>query len=563
MRALILCPVAVSGLVLCMGTTAPAQVFRLTGGASSGFQAQGAGLEVRGKGYEAWSGAGISDGRIIFGSFIKLRLNKYIVKFGNDDVAMTLPIDTFGTQSTLHTNGVTVETQLKRTTLHAFAGQMGSSFITPMFRAGTSSGPLSAILFTDTLLTPNLRLFSRNIFSSSQTAIGGVEWKPHGRTSCRIGIDLPLLRGLSCSLDPGYTLSFAAGIGSGHLYTSEAVSLSRDRLDLNLAYVAADDGFQRSLAGTPLQSELDGANITGAVRPTTGTSLSFGHQNYLVPQLGDQPTLHAQVDRLSGSWKIGEYAGPSIGSALFRSSLLNRTTIGASLWASQTLGPLDLRLNYLVSAADTNPAVQSISLTSQEKLTPRISALQVTTFSAGKTSVAFGGSLLTNLLTLGVNYQTLYVPFRPDRPFTQALSITLNLSLHGNLHLSTATSFTPQGKMIYTLAGSGSYYRLAGLEAAPQLQSFRLQQYVIHGQVTTPDGLPIYGAAIRIGKEVLYSDRDGRFFARERKPGRYKVEVVTTDFIATGDFTIISAPEDAAAAKDQDAPGIVIVLARS
>jgi len=113
MRSLILWPVAVSGLVLCMEATAPAQVFRLTGGASSGFQAQGAGLEVRGKGYEAWSGAGISDGRIIFGSFLKLRLNKYIVKFGNDDVAMTLPIDTFGTQSTLHTNGVTVETQIK------------------------------------------------------------------------------------------------------------------------------------------------------------------------------------------------------------------------------------------------------------------------------------------------------------------------------------------------------------------------------------------------------------------------------------------------------------------
>ena len=563
MRSLILWPVAVSGLFLCMEATAPAQVFRLTGGASSGFQAQGAGLEVRGKGYEAWSGAGISDGHLIFGSFLKLRLNKYIVKFGNDDVAMTLPIDTFGTQSTLHTNGVTVETQIKRTTLHAFAGQMGSSFITPMFRAGTFSGPPAVILFTDTLLTQNLRLFSRNIFSSTKTTISGFEWKPRGKLPCLTGTDLPLLRGLECKLDHGYTFSFAAGIGSGHLYTSEALSFSRPGLDLNLAYVAADDGFQRSLAETPLQSELDGANVTGAIRPTGNTSLSFGHQNYLVPQLGNQPTLHAQVDRLSGSWKVGEYDGTAVGSAVFRSSLLNRTTRGASLWASQTLGPLDLRLNYLVSAADTNPAVQSVSLTSQEKLTPRISALQVTTFSAGKTSVAFGGSLLTNLLTVGVNYQTLYVPFRPDRPFTQALSVTLNLSLRGNLHLSTATSFTPEGKMIYTLAGSGSYYRLAGLEAAPPLQSFRLENYLIQGQVTTPNGLPIYGAAIRIGKEVLYSDRDGRFFARERKPGHYKVEVAPSEFIATGDFTIVSAPEDAVATKDPAAPAIVIVLSRS
>jgi hypothetical protein len=138
----------------------------------------------------------------------------------------------------------------------------------------------------------------------------------------------------------------------------------------------------------------------------------------------------------------------------------------------------------------------------------------------------------------------------------------VNLSFRGNLHLSTATSFTPQGKMIYTLAGSGSYYRLSGLEAAPQLQSFRLQHYVINGQVTTSDGAPIYGAAIRIGKEVLYSDRDGRFFARERKPGRYKVEIVLNEFIANGTYTIVSAPEDVEATKDDSVTGLTIVLAR-
>src|SRR5260370_25968700 len=149
---------------------------------------------------------------------------------------------------------------------------MGSSFITPMFRAGTSSGPPAVILFTDTLLTQNLRLFSRNIFSSTKTTISGFEWKPHGRTSCRIGADLPLLRGLSCSLDPGYALSFAAGIGSGHLYTSEALSFSRPGLDLNLAYVAADDGFQRSLAEPPLHSQLHAPNSTEPLPPTGSTT---------------------------------------------------------------------------------------------------------------------------------------------------------------------------------------------------------------------------------------------------------------------------------------------------
>jgi hypothetical protein len=105
-----------------------------------------------------------------------------------------------------------------------------------------------------------------------------------------------------------------------------------------------------------------------------------------------------------------------MGAALFRSEMLSRTTRGASLWASQTLGPFDARINYLVSQADTNPSVQSISLTTQEKLTPRISALQVTTFSAGKTSVAFGGSLLTNLLTPASTIKPCTSPSAPITP---------------------------------------------------------------------------------------------------------------------------------------------------
>jgi hypothetical protein len=535
---LILRVVTVAALLLYAEARATAQVFKFTGGASSGFQAEGAGLEVRSKNYEAWSGAGLFDGRLLFGSFIKVRFRHYTFKLGDDEVALTLPIDLFGTQSTLHTRGITMETQMMRTNFHAFLGQMGTGYASPLFRAGTSSGPLTAILVTDTVLTKKLHLFSRNIFSSAPTSISGFEWKPWR----------------------GTMFSSAVGIGTGHFYTAQAASLTSSHFDLNVGYVAAGANFQRALSGTPLQTELDGANITGVFRPTSSMNFNFGHQNYVVPAQGQQPALRAQVDRIGGSGKIDE---TSIGAALFRSALLNRTSRGASLWGAQSFGRLDLRVNYLVSISGTGPAQQTLSLTTQEKLTPRISVLQVTTYSAGKTSIAFGGSLTANRLSFGVSYQTYYVPFRPDHPFTQALSINLNLNLHGNVHLNTTTSFTPQGKMIYTVAGSSSYYRLSGLEATPQSQNFRFQQYLIQGKVTTPNGLPVSGAAILIGKEIVYSDSDGHFFARQRKPGRYKLEVVMARFIADGNFTVASAPEDAAATKDSDAPGIVIILNHS
>jgi methionine-rich copper-binding protein CopC len=559
-------------LFLCLETCAPAQVFQLTGGTSTGFQAQGAGLTIRGQNYEAWSGAGISEGKLVFGSFLKFRLHQYTLKLGNDDATLALPTDSLSSPTTLHMNGVSIEHQSGHTTLHLSLGQAGTAFTSPMFRAGTSSGPLTGVLFVDTMLAPSLRLFSRNIVStigSTHTSISGFEWKPRGSIACLPGANLFKLGELTCELDKSYTLSFAAGVGSGHLYTAQSLLITRPSLDLKLAYVTAADGFQLALAGSPLQSQLDGLNVTAVIRPHPSTSFAFGHQAYLVPQLNQQATLHSKVDRASGSWNISEQNRTSVGTALFRSKLADRDTLGASLWASQSVGPLDLRLNYLVSAspslspAQPIPAVQAVSLTTQEKISPHFSALQVTTYSAGRTNVAFGGSLLTNLLTAAVNYQTLYVPFRPDHPFTQALSVTINLNLFGNVHLSTATSFTPQGKIVYTLAGSGSYYRSSEFEAAPQFQSSRLQHYLIQGQVTTSDGHPVSGAAIRIGKETLYSDRDGHFFARQRKAGSYKVEVLPKEFIAIGEYTVLSAPLSATATKNDIDPGILIVLQRS
>jgi hypothetical protein len=473
---------------------------------------------------------------------------------------MRLPIDIFGTQSTLYTNGVSVDNKLKGTSYHVFAGQMGTTFSSPMFSAGTSSGPLVGIVYADRLIAPDLHIFTKNILTTARTSISGIEWDPCSISSSRLA-GVPLLRDLKAGKPYGCIFSFAAGIGSGHSYTSETLSLTQPRLNLKLGYVSAADGFQRTISST-LQSELGGANVTGDIRPTGSLDLAFGYQNYLIPQPGSLPTLHVQVDRLSGGWKRRDSNGPAIGSSFFRSVVLDRTTSGASLWASQSAGPIDLRFNYLASVASGSNAVQSLSLTTQEKLSPRISVLQVTGYSGGNTSVVFGGSLLTNLMTVSVNYQTLYVPLRPDKPFTQAMAISLNFNLRGNVRLSTATSFTPQGKMYYTLAGAGSYYRMAGLEAAPPMQSFRMQQYLIQGFVSDSEGHPVSGAAIRIGKETFYTDHDGHFFARERKAGHYKVEVDLSAFVADGNFAVLSAPDDAVASKDESAPGIVIVLTR-
>jgi hypothetical protein len=49
--------------------------------------------------------------------------------------------------------------------------------------------------------------------------------------------------------------------------------------------------------------------------------------------------------------------------------------------------------------------------------------------------------------------------------------------------------------------------------------SFSIAKYMIQGVVQDDQGLPVEGAALHVGKEVVYTDSSGRFQARFSKHG--------------------------------------------
>jgi len=162
---------------------------------------------------------------------------------------------------------------------------------------------------------------------------------------------------------------------------------------------------------------------------------------------------------------------------------------------------------------------------------------------------------------VAVGYQTFFVPLSIGRtPFQQALTVQVSLQLPSGVSIHGETSLTPDGRMRFSTYGSAFVQGpLAGGEQH-QRQSLG-GKYMIRGIVTDgKSGLPVEGAAIRIGGEIVYTDSSGSFFLRQRRAKTLLVAVSLNDFVAPGTWRVVAAPDTATAALESTAQPISIVL---
>jgi hypothetical protein len=64
-------------------------------------------------------------------------------------------------------------------------------------------------------------------------------------------------------------------------------------------------------------------------------------------------------------------------------------------------------------------------------------------------------------------------------------------------------------------------YRFRGRAMAANSGSFSIAKYVVQGVVKDDQGLPVEGAALHVGKEVVFTDSSGRFQVRFSKRGPF------------------------------------------
>jgi hypothetical protein len=118
------------------------------------------------------------------------------------------------------------------------------------------------------------------------------------------------------------------------------------------------------------------------------------------------------------------------------------------------------------------------------------------------------------------DYQNVYLPFRPSNSFEQALALNVMLRVAGPWQVNAASNVAPDGRLRYSFGVSTWLYRQRGMAVnAVSQDSFSIAKYMIQGVVQDDQGLPVEGAALHVGKEVVYTDSSGRFQARFSKHG--------------------------------------------
>jgi hypothetical protein len=517
-----------------------AQIFHVQGGASTLFGADGGSVDIKAPGYDAQIGGGFLDGHFQYGFLVRKQFLGDILSMGDDTMKVELPTDVFDASHYFLVRGVGMHHQLadKRGSWTAFAGTTSLGFSSPFFMAARSSSGLGAIYY-DHKIGSQLRVVSRNLLSSRQTSIQGLEW----------------------SVVQGMKVSASAGVGSNQPYLAGAVQIDWENLALRAAYITQGDKFQRMQIASPISTEPDKENISAMYRIRRNLTLRGTHQNIIEPAAGHEPMLRAAVDEAYTDFSVAKF---NVGAGVINSRLAGNGNVGINTYAMRAIRrSVSINGNFYQSRPKDGQPSNTLTAMLREQLNQKFALTQTVINSNGQTTAGLGGEFVGNRLNATVGYQSVYVPFRPDNAFQQALSFNARINLPRNVQVTAGSFVDPRGTLRYTV-GIGTYvYRIAGMSGpAGSAESFRFQKFVVEGIVVNTSGEPLEGAAIHIGTKIAYSDSDGRFMVRMDKGTACTVQVALDEFIAAGNWEVVNAPASATAQTEDEVTPIRIVLRR-
>lgn len=511
-----------------------AQVIKVEAGASDIIPSQGGSIHVQGENYEGYVGAGDIGGVFRFGSYLKTSFDGYKFTLGDQTAVIGLPTDIFGARQYFLARGAAASGQIHGARVFLFGGATALAIGSQFFQAAKVEVPVG-MLFVDIPLSDKLTFYSRNLVSHQQTSIQGLDWRPFKW------------------LDTG----LSAGIGGNKPYMATTFDVNRNWLDVKAGYIVAGNQFRRITTPSVFAAEPDRENLLVTVKPVSNLVVIAGHQNLLQPQIDfNAPFLRATVDQFQADYNVAKFR---LGAGLFRSHSSTFHNLGEDFSVYRPITRnIEGGVNYFRSLSGPAPRSSNLAGTIREKITQKLSLLQVVSHAQGNTNILFGGSYTTNRFAVNVDYQDMYLPFLPNNPFTQSLTVSLRIKLWGNVQVNGDTFRSSDGKLRYS-AGASTLL-VHNFQRGGSGETFNFPKYIVRGHVRDEGGAPIEGAALRIGDEVVYTNAFGEFILRQKKPGQLRFEVVLPEFLNALTFRVVTAPPAVTAEPEDSAHDVLVVL---
>lgn len=533
MRALGMALIAV---VACYASReAHAQVFEINGGNSSLYEAEGGSISMEMPGFDTTIGAGMIGGHFTYGAKMEKVIGPSVYSAGDQQIDFLLPTDVFDPSHYLFARGFGLKTKREGMDLFAFGGTISTLYETPIFE-GAGFGTGMGFLSLRRQITPKWQIWSDTIISSKMTQITAVQFEPAHRV----------------------VLAAAGGVGANQPYAAASLNLSRRWADVLASYIAAGPNFRRVVVSSPIQAEPDKGNLLVTVRPTHFLTLSGDTQSYIVPNITTNQNESSSVRSGSATLQV---AKAILSGTVYDSSAMGETNHAAAFTAARDFTHwVRVMSDYMVSKPKGMSGSSSLFTTVTETLNQHISVNESISNSNGQTSLLYGGSLLTNLLTVSANYETFYVPVNTASPFQESLMLDVSLHLFGRATLHGASFVGPTGQMLYTATADA--LAVHGMASLPGEEQPDMGNSVLRVQVVDPENHPVEGAALLVDARPVFTDQDGYFALREHKPRQHKLRVLTDQFLDGGNWAVRSMPAVIRSSEREKEAAAVVVVSR-
>jgi hypothetical protein len=344
----------------------------------------------------------------------------------------------------------------------------------------------------------------------------------------------------------GYATPFMVTAKAQHMGTGFYLQRHFDNGLLLSSLAVIDGGKHTAVQGLSYRSHL--LHLAGSGGLLQNQKYFTGEADYQpLRSLGFSATHNVffLADQLSTT-SLSGFAG--LGHITLQASLLDGQykllkTTGASAGASFRIGSITVRSNFYKS----NGRVLLVHVVQEHfhhwTVSGIVNQLQ------GQTSYAFGGGYHGNRISIDLDHSVLFFPIS-GQGFQQTTTVQVSLRLHDTV-LNFQTNVDPMMHVQYTTYASS--YVQGPLAGAPVNNHSRSAggKFVVGGAVVDEHGQPVEGAAIQLqGGVVVYSDSQGKFFARMKHDKPAALVVLLQEFAAPGRWAVTSCPVNAGPGTD-------------